>query len=140
MCNLNRDAEIFHEKLMSLGVKSYRCNDGWVDRADRVIIMRKWEREIGFYFYGTVKEGDLVAIGDVCYGAMVVKVIECRKFYDDFAIGIHYSDEVLFVINGVREGKEVESKYKYPYPIYEDESNSSAEPHIRRLVKHWLEK
>lgn len=127
---------------MSLGVKSYRCNDGWVDRADRVMIQRKeCDWEIGFYFYGTsdIKEGDLVAIGNVRDGAMVVKAIECRDF-DGYSIGIRYSEEVMFVVNGIYEGEEVESKYKPPYPIYEDESNSTAEPHIRSLMKRWLEK
>ena len=142
MCNLNRDAEIFHEKLMSLGVKSYRCNDGWVDRADRVMIQRKeCDWEIGFYFYGTsdIKEGDLVAIGNVRDGAMVVKAIECRDF-DGYSIGIRYSEEVMFVVNGIYEGKVIVSRYKSPYPIYEDDLNSTTEPYIRRLVKICFER
>ena len=29
--------EEFHQKLMSLGVRSYRCNDGWVDREKCIV-------------------------------------------------------------------------------------------------------
>ncbi|MBQ2600589.1 hypothetical protein II582_04450 [bacterium] len=36
----------FHEKLISLGVKAYRVNDGWVDRKNNVVTFFKSEKSV----------------------------------------------------------------------------------------------
>lgn len=40
----------FHAKLMALGVKAYRCNDGWLDRENHIVTFFADEREPGYYW------------------------------------------------------------------------------------------
>lgn len=66
---------IFHDKLMSLGVKAYRCNDGWVDREKHHITFFDSEAEYGYYWGSTrLKDGDLIFIGNRAKGGQFAKI------------------------------------------------------------------
>lgn len=65
----------FHEKLMNLGVKAYRCNDGWVDRDRHIITFFESDAEYGFYWGKTnLKCGDLIFIGNRAKGGQFAKI------------------------------------------------------------------
>ena len=71
----------FHNKLIKMGVKSYRCNDGWVDR-EKNIVTFFGESTRGYYWDGgKLKVGDKIFIGDAHDGgrfAIVTDVLEDR--------------------------------------------------------------
>lgn len=130
------DARAFHDKLLSLGVKAYRVNDGWVDRKRRIVTLFEDDYDIGYYYRGLkeINVGDLIAIGDVSDGAMIVRVVEL-DFPGMHCIRLRYGEEVISVEDGIKNGVVVKSKYHAPaisklmskigfaephrYPIYE---------------------
>lgn len=134
---IRTDAEIFHKKLLSLGVKAYRVNDGWVDRKKRIVTLFNDEHDYGYYYRGeqNINVGDLIAIGTVYSGAMIVKVVE-KCVSPSWCIELRYGEEVLSVVDGVKDGKDLVSEYHpttqsklmsklglakhHRYPIYED--------------------
>ena len=70
----------FHQKLLSIGVKAYRSNDGWVDRDKHIITFLDNDETQGYY-YGNMnlKEGDKIFIGNAYDGgqfAIIDKVID----------------------------------------------------------------
>lgn len=59
-----RDAK-FHHQLMEMGVKAYRCNDGWVDRDNHIVTFFEDEREHGWYWGNmSLTEGDKIFLGN----------------------------------------------------------------------------
>lgn len=77
--NFNERSVVFHNQLMSMGVKAYRCNDGWVDRKNYIITFFSDEREYGWYWGNMhLKEGDLIFIGDWDDGnfAIIDEIVE----------------------------------------------------------------
>lgn len=65
----------FHDKLMSMGVKSYRCNDGHVDRENHIITFFDFEKWEGWYWCDTtLKEGDKIFIGNAADGGQFAVV------------------------------------------------------------------
>lgn len=57
--------DAFHDRMMSLGVKAYRCNDGWVDRKNLNITFFHNERTKGYYWGNMyLEKGDKIFIGN----------------------------------------------------------------------------
>lgn len=69
----------FHDKLMSLGVKAYRCNDGWVNREKNTVTFFSHEDSKGWYYgVNRLQFGDKIFIGnmdDKGYFAIVDEVV-----------------------------------------------------------------
>lgn len=78
-----RDAQ-FHQKLMEMGVKAYRCNDGWVDRKNHIVTFFDDEREHGWYWGNmNLVQGDKIFLGNPSDGgqfAIVDGVAEVREW------------------------------------------------------------
>lgn len=65
----NTECLEFHQKLMSLGVKAYRCNDGWVDRRHHNVTFFSSEKEHGYYWGDmNLQSGDMIFIGNAHSG------------------------------------------------------------------------
>ena len=65
----------FHQKLLSMGVKAYRSNDGWVDRNKHIITFFDHEKTQGYYFGNmNLKEGDKIFIGNESAGGQFAKI------------------------------------------------------------------
>ena len=59
-----RNAE-FHHQLMEMGVKAYRCNDGWVDRERHIVTFFDHERDYGWYWGNmNLAKGDKIFLGN----------------------------------------------------------------------------
>ena len=80
LCNFDERCRLFHQKLLSMGVKAYRCNDGWVDRDRHIITFFEDEVKKGYYMGNmNLKEGDKIFIGNESSGgqfAIIDKVID----------------------------------------------------------------
>ena len=63
-----------------MGVKAYRCNDGWVDRDRHIITFFEDEVKKGYYMGNmNLKEGDKIFIGNESSGgqfALIDNVID----------------------------------------------------------------
>lgn len=67
----------FHQKLLSLGVKAYRCNDGWVDRQKHIVTFFSDDKTPGWYWGNTqLQKGDLAFLGNVSNGGYFIRIGE----------------------------------------------------------------
>lgn len=63
--DFNQKSDKFHSQLMELGVKAYRCNDGWVDRENHIVTFFAYERERGWYWGNmNLTKGDKIFLGN----------------------------------------------------------------------------
>lgn len=69
----------FHNKLLQMGVKAYRANDGHVDRDNHKVTFFLSEKEPGWYWFGACNEGDKIFIGDRNAGGRFAIVTEVLK-------------------------------------------------------------
>lgn len=77
----------FHELLMSMGVRAYRTNDGWVDREKHIVTLFSDECTYGWYYgVNELKEGDKIFIGDESSGGQFAVV---DAVVDSFNLGDH---------------------------------------------------
>lgn len=76
----NRTCSEFHDKLMALGVKAYRCNDGWVDRKRCIAIIDPHERKKGYYWFGDAHVGDKIFIGNSHNGGRMAEVVKVKEW------------------------------------------------------------
>ena len=61
----NSECDAFHDRMMSMGVKAYRSNDGWVDRVNHNLRFFAEERTKGYYWGNLhLQKGDKIYIGD----------------------------------------------------------------------------
>lgn len=82
-------SEQFHHRLMEMGVKAYRCNDGWVDRERHIVTFFDHERDCGWYWGNmNLTKGDKIFLGNSSDGgqfAIVDGVAEvgcyCIRYY-----------------------------------------------------------
>ena len=59
------ECDVFHDRMMALGVKAYRCNDGWVDRKNHNLTFFNNERTKGYYWGNLhLEKGDKIFIGN----------------------------------------------------------------------------
>ena len=80
---IKEECETFHSKMINMGVKAYRCNDGWVRREDLEITFFSDEKEKGFYWGNyDLKEGDLIFIGNYHTGGRFAKITHCDKMWN----------------------------------------------------------
>lgn len=109
----DRDAA-FHQKLMSLGVKAYRCNDGWVDRKNHVVTFFQGERTRGWYWGNLhLKVGDLAFLGNVCNDGYFIRINGIVK-QDYSSASYHYNIVDLPIKN---EDKVMKAKLKAVWRI-----------------------
>lgn len=47
---MKKETVEFHNRLMGMGVKAYRCNDGWVNRDDHYVTFFSDDKEVGYYW------------------------------------------------------------------------------------------
>jgi len=85
----------FHNKLMSMGVKAYRCNDGWVDRIACEMSVFAHEKDKGYYWYGEVGVGDKVFIGNAHDGGRFAEVLSVKHYVHTQEIRYKPLQEVL---------------------------------------------
>lgn len=91
------ECDAFHAKLMAMGVKAYRCNDGWVDRENCIVTFFTDEREPGYYWGNrNLKNGDKIFLrgrNDSGLFALVDRVVEIKSY----SVRYHYilTDEFL---------------------------------------------
>lgn len=115
--------ERFHDKLLSMGVRAYRSNDGWVDRENHIITFFR-ECTLGYYFgMNELNVGDKIFIGDEADGGQ-------------FAI----VDGIVDIDTIMERGR------KYHYHLMEEYIDSSwhfstiskAEKERRRRIRVWV--
>lgn len=81
---LKEESQAFHKKMMNLGVKAYRCNDGRVDRKDKVVFFDDYDNEVGYYWGDkNLNPGDKIFIGSFRNGGRFARIVECTYEYDD---------------------------------------------------------
>lgn len=95
--SFNDVCEEFHNRLMSMGVKAYRCNDGWVDRVACKMTLFVDECTKGYYWYGHVEVGDKVFIGNSHDGGRFAEVLSVKESVLGSSLDIFYKplQEVL---------------------------------------------
>lgn len=85
----------FHEKLLSMGVKTYRCNDGWVDRKNCIMTIFLSEHDKGYYYYGGVKVGDKIFIGNAHDGGRFAEVTKVEEGFASLDVSYKPLEETL---------------------------------------------
>ena len=123
----NNECEEFHNKLMSLGVKAYRCNDGWVDRKRCVAIIDPSERTKGYYWFGKAEIGDKIFIGNSHDGGRMAEVLKVKEWVMD-ALAFYYKplEEVIDGINSPFITKNNAPKY-----TFWDKINGKKKPYLK---------
>ena len=72
----------FHNKLMEMDIKAYRCNDGWVDRKNHYVTFFSDDVKKGYYWGNKdLKVGDIIFIGNMDDGGRFAKIIKCDKLW-----------------------------------------------------------
>ena len=67
--NFNQKSDNFHLQLMEVGVKAYRCNDGWVNRKHNIVTFFDSERQRGWYWGNmNLNIGDRIFLGNASDG------------------------------------------------------------------------
>ena len=67
--DFNQRSDQFHSQLMELGVKAYRCNDGWIDRENHIVTFFATERKRGWYWGNmNLNTGDKIFLGNASDG------------------------------------------------------------------------
>ena len=67
----------FHTKLMSMGAKAYRVNDGWVDRKRCKVTFFDSNKTYGFYWCNrNLHKGDLIFIGTERNGGRFASIVD----------------------------------------------------------------
>lgn len=97
---MEREMEEFHNKLMSLNVKAYRCNDGWVDRKNKKVTFFADEQDKGYYWgRNDLEVGDIIFIGDMDGGGRLAKITKCETLWRGYDGGwsMEYGYEPLDV-------------------------------------------
>ena len=78
----NKQHREFHKKMMSMGVKAYRYNDGWVDRKKCIVTFFSDEQDEGAYWGNMSLElGDKIFIGDLFDGGRFAIITAVFKQY-----------------------------------------------------------
>lgn len=84
----NQESIQFHRQLIEMGVKAYRCNDGWVNRKDCIVTFFDHEHEYGWYWgCRSLNKGDKIFLGNPSDGgqfAIIDSLVErgygCAKY------------------------------------------------------------
>lgn len=77
----NTEQEKFHNHLMSIGVKAYRNNDGWVNREKRVVRLFRHEKQHGWYWGNlNLNVGDKIFIGNCYDGGRLAEITEVLDY------------------------------------------------------------
>ena len=85
---MKREMEEFHNKIMSLNVKAYRCNDGWVDRKNKKVTFFSDDQEEGYYWgKKDLDVGDIIFIGDMYDGGRLAKITKCETLWRSYEGG-----------------------------------------------------
>jgi hypothetical protein len=80
---MKMEMEEFHNKLMEMNVKAYRCNDGWVDRKNRKVTFFCNEHDKGYYWGNKdLKVGDLIFIGNMHSGGRLARITRREKLWE----------------------------------------------------------
>lgn len=91
------ECSAFHDKLMKMGVKSYRCNDGWVNRKKNIITFTSSNTKGYYWNGGRLKIGDKIFIGNVHSGGRFAVVTDIHdegsRFQDSY--GYKLSEEII---------------------------------------------
>ena len=67
----------FHTKLMSMGAKAYRANDGWVDRKRCKVTFFNDDKTYGYYWCNrNLQKGDLIFIGTESDGGRFASIVD----------------------------------------------------------------
>lgn len=91
---IKEESQVFHQKMMDMGVKAYRCNDGWVYRDEKVVHFDNGDHEVGYYWSDRdLKVGDKIFIGCYSDGGRFARITEC---FDEFTVGNHWSKEYKY--------------------------------------------
>lgn len=74
----------FHTKLMSMGAKAYRVNDGWVDRKRCKVTFFDRNKTYGFYWCNrNLHKGDLIFIGTESDGGRFASIVDKVDEWED---------------------------------------------------------
>lgn len=83
-------SEQFHHLLMKMGVKAYRCNDGWVDRDRHIVTFFDHERDYGWYWGNMyLTKGDKIFLGNPSDGGQFA-IIDGVAEQGWHCVGYHY--------------------------------------------------
>lgn len=89
----------FHTKLMSMGAKAYRVNDGWVNRKKCKVTFFDNDKTYGFYWCNrNLQKGDLIFIGTEDDGGRFASIVDK---VDEWRYSVSYTYTPMeIVING----------------------------------------
>lgn len=91
-----KESNDFHKKLLSLGVKAYRVNDGWVDRKNCHVSFHRDDHEIGSYWHTqALSVGDKIFIGDIRRGGRFAEITSIEDFLCFYEYGYKPLNETL---------------------------------------------
>lgn len=91
------ECEAFHYKMMALGVKAYRCNDGWVNREHSIVTFHPDDRTPGYYWGNReLKSGDKIFLKGIDNGGQFA-YIDYMMEITSFCVRYHYilSDDIM---------------------------------------------
>lgn len=95
--NFELMSDRFHCQLMEMGVKAYRCNDGWVDRVNHAVTFFAFERDRGWYWGNMhLAKGDKIFLGNPSDGgqfAIIDGVAESNRRFVTYYY--HLIDEYI---------------------------------------------
>lgn len=91
------ECSAFHDKLMKMGVKSYRCNDGWVNRKKNIITFTSSNSKGYYWNGGRLKIGDKIFIGNMNDGGRFAVVTDVHSEDSSFldSYGYRLTKEII---------------------------------------------
>lgn len=93
--SIEEENRTFHERLISMGVKAYRCNDGWVDREKRIITFTSSDNIKGGYWGNKdLKVGDKIFLKSISGSgqfAIVERIVEKNESGPWYFYKYHYN-------------------------------------------------
>ncbi len=110
----NAASDAFHAKMMALGVKAYRCDDGWVNREKHIVTFFSDEHTPGYYWGNRLlKSGDKIFFKDINDGGKFAYV-DYRVEISSYSVQYHYilSGEVMDAQGNI-SNPELQSSKKY---------------------------
>lgn len=126
------ECDAFHAKMMALGVKAYRCNDGWVNREHQIVTFHPDDRTPGYYWGNRqLKSGDKIFLKGIDNGGQFA-YIDYMMEITSFCVRYHYilSEEIMDAQGNI-SNPELQSSKKCPRRRLMFFRNI-----VKRLVKH----
>ena len=136
-----RNNNLFHLNLISMGVKAYHCNDGWVNRErHRITFIYEWCKTPWFYWYDEDKPlevWDIILLWDIGHGGRFAIITEKIDLCNDSGT---FGYELL---DGTIDGSDWEYRDEYSEIVEQrkwEEKRKKRREKLRQLTKKLFRK